>query len=384
MKYILEFFIVIGISIFNPTYGQKEEKFMLDCLLPKEADQIVNANQWQLKGKIKRVFVIKYNSDAYLTSEIRLDTMNKTELEKAFKKVKFDSTEIYATWYSFSPLGKLNDVYNVHLDNSWGMGKTKGTFRIKQTPFNYSLFDTIRTTYKFNGSGQIEEIVITPFSVFELRKYDINNNLISIEEGLDKYLIFRKRTRKKTEYRISKNNMEIFLTSNLLDDIYPFKTNDILLQNGKKVRDIGYDIVSGDTSYFRYFVYSDTLNTRLVETLFSMKDTAVEHYVDKTKYNYNTDWKITEETTYFNDHPRKKVIYAYDKYGLITDKTTYNFDDEILTDWKLDSIDLNIYLTRDKFNNPTKIVSISGVVQKDNKIDYEVKNVACIEYDYYD
>lgn len=377
-KYILTIVVAVVTLICNSAYGQAIHEMGFDCLLPEESDQIVNANQWQLKGKIKNVLFIKYSGNQDLPDRYNIKTLDKLELEKSIKKIDIDSSSINAVSYSFLPMGKLNNIYSVNLENK---DFSNRVFFVNQIPFvGYSYIDTSRTLYKFNSSGQIVEILNT--DTFELRKYDINNNLISDETGINKNLLTRKITTNKNEYRNYKDKMEIFQTTPL--EIYPIKTNDIFFKNKNKIREISYNIFNGDTSYIKTFVYNDKLNAKLVETTLSLKVMANEYYVYKTKYSYNSEDKIIEEITYLNNIPNNKVTFAYDKEGILIDKTNYNFDNKKLNDWKLSSIELNFYINRDNLKNPTKIVSLKGVMQYDNKIDYEVIELVDIVYEYYD
>ncbi len=377
-KYILTIVVAVVTLICNSAYGQAIHEMGFDCLLPEESDQIVNANQWQLKGKIKNVLFIKYSGNQDLPDRYNIKTLDKLELEKSIKKIDIDSSSINAVSYSFLPMGKLNNIYSVNLENK---DFSNRVFFVNQIPFvGYSYIDTSRTLYKFNSSGQIVEILNT--DTFELRKYDINNNLISDETGINKNLLTRKITTNKNEYRNYKDKMEIFQTTPL--EIYPIKTNDIFFKNKNKIREISYNIFNGDTSYIKTFVYNDKLNAKLVETTLSLKVMANEYYVYKTKYSYNSEDKIIEEITYLNNIPNNKVTFAYDKEGILIDKTNYNFDNKKLNDWKLSSIELNFYINRDNLKNPTKIVSLKGVMQYDNKIDYEVIELIDIVYEYYD
>ena len=349
-KYILTIVVAVVTLICNSAYGQAIHEMGFDCLLPEESDQIVNANQWQLKGKIKNVLFIKYSGNQDLPDRYNIKTLDKLELEKSIKKIDIDSSSINAVSYSFLPMGKLNNIYSVNLENK---DFSNRVFFVNQIPFvGYSYIDTSRTLYKFNSSGQIVEILNT--DTFELRKYDINNNLISDETGINKNLLTRKITTNKNEYRNYKDKMEIFQTTPL--EIYPIKTNDIFFKNKNKIREISYNIFNGDTSYIKTFVYNDKLNAKLVETTLSLKVMANEYYVYKTKYSYNSEDKIIEEITYLNNIPNNKVTFAYDKEGILIDKTNYNFDNKKLNDWKLSSIELNFYINRDNLKNPTKIV----------------------------
>lgn len=370
--------VVAILTLFGQsTFGQTIIEVGFDCLLPTESDQIVNANQWQLNGKIKQVLVIKYSEKQDLPDRYKIKTLDKLELEKSIRTIDIDSTSINAVSYSFLPMGKLSEIYSINLGNR---DFSKRVFIINQIPFvGYSYIDTSRTIYKFNSSGQIEEILNT--DTFETRKYDINSNLISVESGINKNLLTRKITTNKTEYRNSKDKMEIFQTTPL--EIYPIKTNDVFFQNKNKIREISYNFLNGDTSFIKDFVYNDKLNSKLVETSFSLKEVADQYAVYKTTYFYNSEEKIIEEITYLNNIPKFKVTYAYDHNGLLTDKTNYNFDNDKLNDWKLSSIELNFFIKSDNFKNPTKIVSLKGYMQYDNKIDYEVKEVVDIVYEYY-
>lgn len=377
-KYILTIVVAVVTLICNSTYGQSRHEMGFDCLLPEESDQIVNANQWQLKGKIKNLLVIKYSGNQDLPDIYNIKTLDKLELEKSIKKIDIDSSSINAVSYSFLPMGKLNNIYSINFGNR---DFSKRVYLVNQIPFvGYSYIDTSRTLYKFNSSGQIEEILNT--DTFELRKYDKNNRLLTVESGINKNLLTSKITTNKTEYRSFNDKTEIFQTASL--DVYPIKTNDVFFQNKSKIKEINYNIINGDTSFIKDFVYNDKLNTRLDETSLSMKEMADEYSVYKTKYFYNSEEKIIEEITYLNNLPKFRVTYVYDKEGLLTDKTNYDFDNEKLNDWKLSFIELNFFIKRDNFKNPTKIVSLKGVMQYDNKIDYEVRELVDIVYEYYD
>jgi len=355
--------------------SERDEGFW--SIVPQSLDEKVFLENWGLQGSIKRIYVHDFDNSRW----------NHREYE-SWRDVPLDSSSTEIFIYQFSKEGKLLEGGKYHLSNRKGPPfDDKYKVLIGNSVFEgYSYCDSSKmSTYSYDDKDRLVKFEEGTKRI-SFAKYNYNDRDELVEVSYGKIGTPYWGIRRKEMYKHFGDTTELYLSDKLYVDTN-FKSNTYIYDEFGRLLEAHYiSRLTKSITSSKYYTYYDEGG------LMSIKDIIYRFKIDTNTHSWINDTIMDIHMRYYDRSGRLtedkinnefRELYKYNSQGFRTEITSFRNELDKPDKWKRSSYERNVYDQSDTRMNPTIIINLSEIHQRDGSVKTMVNSRQFVEYEYY-